>query len=75
MKRKIYDITQSDKNWKSTVRGNEKASLVAPTKEKAIKKTIEIAKKNSNSQIIIRKSDGTIQTERTYGNDPKKSKG
>jgi hypothetical protein len=28
-----------------------------------------------NAQVVIRKKDGTIQSERTYGNDPRRSKG
>ena len=75
MGRKIYDVTQSDNGWQGKARGNERATIVAPTKEQAIQRIAEIAKKNGNAQVVIRKSDGTIQNERTYGNDPRASKG
>lgn len=75
MKRKIYDIIAGDKVWKGIVRGGERASVITKTKEEAITKTTSIAKKNGHSQVVIRKENGKIQSERTYGNDPKSSKG
>jgi hypothetical protein len=27
-----------------------------------------------NAQVVIRKKDGSIQSERTYGHDPRRSK-
>ena len=45
------------------------------TKKEAVRKTIEIAKKQQDSQVIIHKQDGKIQEERTYGNDPHPPKG
>jgi len=75
MERKIYDITKSDGGWQGIARGGQRASVVASTKEEAVHKTAEIAKKQGNTQVVIRKSDGKIQSERTYGNDPRSSKG
>lgn len=75
MKRKIYDVTQGDNGWQGKARGNERATVVAPTKEQAIQKIAKIARDNGNAQVVIRKTDGTIQSERTYGNDPRSSKG
>lgn len=75
MKRKIYDVTQSDNGWQGIARGGQRATVVAPTKEKAIQRIAKIAKENGNAQVVIRKTDGTIQSERTYGNDPRASKG
>lgn len=75
MTRKIYDVTKCDSGWQGKARGNERATVVAPTKEQAVKKIAIIAKDNGNAQVVIRKSDGKIQSERTYGNDPRASKG
>jgi hypothetical protein len=75
MERKIYDVIAGDKVWKGIARGGERASVVTKTKEEAISKTTSIAKKNGPSQVVIRKENGKIQSERTYGNDPKISKG
>ncbi|WP_299115817.1 DUF2188 domain-containing protein [uncultured Winogradskyella sp.] len=71
MSRKKYHVTKSgDGTWKGTAQGGQRASVVADTKAEAVRKTIELAKKQQDSQVIIHKQDGKIQEERTYGNDP-----
>jgi hypothetical protein len=35
----------------------------------------EIVKRQTPSQVIVHKSDGKVQTEYTYGGDPRRSKG
>ncbi len=71
-----YHVTQrQDGDWQSKKTGGERASAVAPTKEEAVSKAAAIAKNVGNSQIIIHKADGTIQSERTYDNDPNPPKG
>ena len=69
--RKKYHVTQNpDGTWKGKAQGGERASTVGDTKAEVLSRTIEIAKKQQDSQVIIHKKDGTIQSERTYGNDP-----
>jgi hypothetical protein len=41
----------------------------------AIRHAAEVARKAKPSQLIIRRRDGTIQDERTYGADPYPPKG
>ena len=41
----------------------------------AIARAKSTAQKNLPSQVIVHKADGEIQTEFTYGDDPKKKKG
>ena len=46
----------------------------APTKERAV----DIGKRQAKAaegQIVIHKQNGRIQTEHTYGNDPRRRKG
>jgi PAS domain S-box-containing protein len=45
------------------------------TKTMAIASATKSAKQHGNAQVVIRKKDGSIQSERTYGNDPRRSKG
>ncbi len=76
MSRKKYHVTKSeDGTWKGTTQGGQRASVVADTKAEAVRQTIELAKKQQDSQVIIHKQDGKIQEERTYGNDPNPPKG
>jgi hypothetical protein len=44
------------------------------TKTMAVLSAAKAAKYYGNAQVVIRKKDGTIQSERTYGNDPRRSK-
>mgnify|MGYP004701317327 CR=1 FL=1 len=74
--RKKYHVTQNpDGTWKGKAQGGERASVVKDTKADAMRRTIEIAKNQQDSQVIIHKRDGKIQEERTYGNDPYPPKG
>lgn len=76
MGRKVYDVTKTNDGWKSTARGGERASAVGDTKEEVVQRAAEIARNQSgDTQVVIHKSDGTIQSERTYGNDPYPPKG
>ena len=76
MGRKVYDVTKTNDGWKSTARGGERASVVGDTKDEVVKRAAEIARNQpGNAQVVIHKSDGTIQSERTYGDDPCPPKG
>ncbi|MGH2636978.1 MAG: DUF2188 domain-containing protein [Actinomycetota bacterium] len=44
-------------------------------KQEAVDGAVAAARAIGNSQVVIRKMDGTIQSERTYGNDPRRTKG
>ena len=71
-----YHVTKGpDGNWKGKAQGAERVSVVGDTKAKVLSRTIEIAKNQQDSQVIIHKKDGEIQSERTYGNDPYPPKG
>jgi hypothetical protein len=45
------------------------------TKQAAIQDAVARGRESGNAQVVIRKKDGSIQSERTYGNDPRRSKG
>ena len=72
VKRKTYHVTKTDDGWQGKVEKGKRASVKGDTKKEVVKKTIEIAKKNENSSVIIHKTDGKFQEERTYpkGSDP-----
>lgn len=71
---KRLHITGHRGNWKGKREGSERASFKADTKAEAIGKGRDLVKKEKG-QIIIHKTDGTIQEERTYGKDPFPPKG
>jgi hypothetical protein len=75
MERKIYDVKKKDDSWVVKGRNNERASFISDTKAEAVKRAAEIGNNNGNAQVVIRKENGQIQSERTYGNDPYPPKG
>lgn len=74
-KRKIYDVSPKGNQWTVRQRGADRAIGNYDKKPDAIDRAKEVAKKQPASQVVIRKQDGTIQTEYTYGDDPFPPKG
>lgn len=70
MRRKIYDVKKQNDSWVVKGRDNERASAITSTKAEAVKRAAEIGNNNGNAQVVIRKENGQIQSERTYGDDP-----
>jgi hypothetical protein len=75
MPRKIYDVVPEDGDWRVEARGARRASGVFDTKDEAVKRAVELAKAHELGQVVIRKRDGTVQEERTFGRDPYPPKG
>lgn len=79
MKRIVYHVTQKpDGSWQSKSRGADRASAIGNTKAEVVDAARAIASNQLKAQLIIHKSRANhseIQTEHTYGDDPRKSKG
>lgn len=73
--RKKYHVSPHDEGWQVKSEGGTRASEVFDTKDKAVDEAQNLAKKQEPSQILIHGQDGKIQEERTYGQDPKRTKG
>ncbi len=69
--RKIYHILPHESGWQVRGEGAKRSSSVHQTKDEAVARAKELAHKHDLSQIKIHKQDGTIETEHTYGKDPK----
>jgi hypothetical protein len=70
MGRKIYDVKKDGDSWVIQGRDNERASGRFDTKADAVDRAAEIGRNNGHAQVVIRKENGRIQSERTYGDDP-----
>jgi Uncharacterized protein conserved in bacteria (DUF2188) len=55
--------------WKVQSTGTSKPSVILPTKVPAVAKGTQVAK-NNGSELVIHKTDGTIQNKNSFGNDP-----
>ncbi len=75
MKRDRYFINPKEDGWELKKQGAERASKNFDTKQEALDYSRDFVGSKDNSQLIIKKQDGTIQTEHTYGNDPEKYPG
>jgi DNA modification methylase len=74
-KRKTYDVSPKGSQWTVKERGATRAVGNFDKKADAVQRAREVAKNQPISQVVIRKLDGTIQTEHTYGKDPYPPKG
>ena len=75
-KRKVYHVAPgADGSWKVQAEGASRASSAHPTKAGAVDRGRELAKGQPLGQLIIHKTDGSFQTEHTYGKDPYPPKG
>ena len=68
MARKQYHVSPSGDNWKLTLAGVTLSTH--STKLPAIDAGVTVARANQPSPLLIYRADGTIEDERTYGNDP-----
>lgn len=68
MARKQYHVVPNGAYWAVKTGGAVVSSH--HTKQAAIDSGITVARANQPSQLIIHRADGTIEDERTYGNDP-----
>jgi hypothetical protein len=75
--RVIYDVEpRPDGKWGVQRRGTDRAANVYDDKADAIARGRELCKEvGGDAQLVIRKANGQIETEYTYGNDPYPPKG
>ena len=67
--RRVYEVAPKGDLWTLRERGGG-APTAYPNKAFAVEAGRRIANLNKPSQLIIKKADGTIETEHTYGSDP-----
>jgi hypothetical protein len=74
-KRSRFEVkpTKDGSGWDVTQNGQSLSHH--RTKDPAIKRATKEAQKTANSQVVIKKRDGRIQDERTYGTDPHPPRG
>ncbi|HEY0699850.1 MAG TPA: DUF2188 domain-containing protein [Micromonospora sp.] len=68
MSRNQYHVVPSGNRWKVEQGSNEVG--IYDTKQNAIDAARKTARANEPSQLVVHTSDGRIETEYTYQNDP-----
>lgn len=70
-----FELSHSDGKWQFKKNGADRASKKFETKAEGVAYVSTFGNKHGNCSVRIKKTDGKIQEERTYGKDPKRSKG
>ena len=73
-RRTKYDVTRDKPSGGWAVKADS-ARDVFDTKQDAVRAAASRARTTGNSRVIIRKNDGTIQSELTYMADPSRTTG
>ena len=68
MPRKRYDVTPDGDDWIIQTGGRTVRRF--ETKQPAVDDAVGRGRRQGNSQVVIHRKNGTIQEERTYGEDP-----
>jgi hypothetical protein len=75
MARKTYHVTPAGDDWRVKRAGAERADSIHENKADAIARAKVLAKQAPLGQVRVHRGDGEIQTEYTYGKDPRKTPG
>lgn len=67
-KRNVYHVVPEGMNWQVKFEGRVQGTYIL--KSQAIESGRLKAKANTPSQLVVHRSDGTIEVEWTYGEDP-----
>jgi hypothetical protein len=70
---KRYHVVKSIQGWKVELEDSAWSEFRSPVKRDVIQKAIQLAQKEKEGHVIIHRSDGTIEEERVFSRDSKKS--
>jgi hypothetical protein len=74
MPRRLRLTVSANKGEGWTVSGGDQAKTYQ-TKEEAVRQAAAAGRANGYAQVVIKGRNGRIQSERTYGADPRRTKG
>jgi len=73
---KVYHVVPDDDGgWKVKAKGASRASSRHDGKQEAVRRAKDLAQRSARGHVVVHKADGTIQSEFTYGDDPRGRKG
>jgi len=65
-----YHVLPVGAVWKGGLPGNSQPSSFHVTREDAVDHAEQLARRHSEGHVVIHKSDGTVESERTFGEGP-----
>jgi hypothetical protein len=69
--RVTYHVTPYVNGWQVKPEGIDGREVLVDNKDNAVSHAKDLAKEHELGQVIVHKGDGTIETEFTYGEDPR----
>ncbi len=76
MNRKVYHVVLEHETWHVRRTRARRASGCHSSKAAAITQAKALANRpGSLGQVVVHRRDGKVQTEWTYGNDPRRTRG
>ena len=69
--RVTYHVTPYVNGWQVKPEGSAEKEVLVDNKDNAVSHAKDLAKAQALGQVIVHKGDGTIETEFTYGDDPR----
>ena len=73
--REVFHLNPSEKGWSLDREGGKRSLGTFATKAEGLAAGKERAKSSGLGQLIVHTKDGKIQTEYTYGKDPRNKPG
>ena len=73
--RLVLHVTPNANGWEVKRQGSDTTEVLVDNKDNAVDHAKEIAKGAALGQVIVHTRDGKIETEYTYGDDPRQSAG
>ncbi len=68
-------VVPSSDGWKVKTEGASRATSVHPPQAAALSSAAATAREKGQGSVVVHRPNGQIREERTYGQDPSKSKG
>jgi hypothetical protein len=75
MTRNIYHVTPKGDAWRVKRAGTRRADSIHANKTDAVARAKALANRTALGQVKVHRRDGEIQTEFTYGRDPRRTAG
>jgi hypothetical protein len=73
--RKVYHVVPCGRRWSVRRVGARRAARTFSRKTAAVAYARTLATRGALGQVRVHRSDGEIQTEYTYGKDPRRTRG
>lgn len=65
-----FEVCANNEEWKVDREGTEKAIAMFKTRDEAVDYAVKMAKVEQPSRVLVRASDGSVETEQSFDGEP-----